>query len=63
MVVYCDSLIESDGYVSVALDMIAALGRRSRDARRRGAVCCVRPDRAPRRSRGHGATVGEMGYD
>lgn len=65
VVIDCDSLPESDGHVSVALDMIAALGRRNGHARRRGAVCCARLySGAPRRrSMGHGATLGEMGYD
>jgi hypothetical protein len=65
VVIDCDSLPESDGHVSVTLDMIAALGRRNGHARRRGAVCCARLySGAPRRrSMGHGATLGEMGYD
>jgi hypothetical protein len=75
VVVDSDSFPESDGNVSVALDVNAAVGRK-RNTRRRCAARSARRrrrnsarlDRAvrkrpSRRSSGHCATMGEMGYD
>jgi len=70
MVVDSDSLPESDRNVSVALDVIAALGRSIRNTRRRRAERRARRQRrsarlgrAPRGGTGHSATMREMGYD
>jgi hypothetical protein len=63
VVVDCDSLPESDGHVSVALDMIASLGRRDGDARRALPSRGARLDRTPGCAVGHGSTMGKMGYD